>query len=169
MRALLPKFPAEALARIIDPEYGMISPDIFIPAAESKGFIIPFGDIVLDQVFKFISQHDNDGLGLSYIEINLSVAQCMEKKSMLNEAATGNGKIILDHTVRMMKSIGKELVAEGAETVGDVTMLKNMNCDYIQGFYFSKPLPAAEFVSFLKQNQSSHRKPHIILTDLRQS
>ena len=80
MRALLPKFPAEALARIIDPEYGMISPDIFIPAAESKGFIIPFGDIVLDQVFKFISQHDNNGLGLSYIEINLSVAQCMEKR-----------------------------------------------------------------------------------------
>lgn len=220
---------AEALARIIDPEYGMISPDIFIPAAESKGYIIPFGDIVLDQVFKFISQHDDDELGLSYIEINLSVAQCMEKslpdkivalqhkynvdpskvnleitettfenineimvenvdkligmgysfslddygtgysniqrvnniplkiikidKSMLNEAVTGNGKIILDHTVRMMKSIGKELVAEGAETVGDVTMLKNMNCDYIQGFYFSKPLPAAKFVSFLKQNQ----------------
>lgn len=79
---MLPKFPAEALARIIDPEYGMISPDIFIPAAESKGFIIPFGDIVLDQVFKFISQHDNDGLGLSYIEINLSVAQCMEKKDV---------------------------------------------------------------------------------------
>lgn len=222
---------AEALARIIDPEYGMISPAIFIPAAEANGFIIPFGDIVLEQVFEFISKHDNDELGLSYVEINLSVAQCMEKslpdkimnlqqkynvdpsrvnleitettfenineimvenvdkligmgysfslddygtgysniqrvnniplkiikidKSMLNEAANGNGKIILDHTVRMMKSIGKELVAEGAETVSDVDMLKDMHCDYIQGYYFSKPLPAAEFIGFLKQQRIS--------------
>ena len=70
---------AEALVRIIDPEYGLISPTIFIPAAETEGFIIPIGDMVLDQVFRFISEHDLDALGLSCIEINLSVAQCMER------------------------------------------------------------------------------------------
>ena len=69
---------AEALARIIDPEYGLISPAIFIPAAETLGYIIPIGNLVLDQVFRFISEHDIDTLGLSYIEVNLSVAQCME-------------------------------------------------------------------------------------------
>lgn len=218
---------AEALARIIDPEYGMISPAIFIPAAEARGYIIPFGDIVLDQVFRFISLHDPDMLGISYIEINLSVAQCMEKslpdkvrmlqnkynidpsrvnfeitettfenineimvenvdkliemgysfslddygtgysniqrinyiplkivkidKSMLDETTSRNGKIILEHTVRMMKSIGKELVAEGAENESDVNLLKDLHCDYIQGFFFSKPLPADDFVAFLKQ------------------
>lgn len=221
---------AEALARIIDPEYGMISPAIFIPAAEAQGYIIPLGDIVLDQVFKFLSEHAGDEFGLSYVEINLSVAQCMERslpdkirslqqkyninpsmvnleitettfenineimvenvdkliemgysfslddygtgysniqrvnnlplriikidKSMLDEAATENGMIILDHTVRMMKSIGKELVAEGAETGDDVTVLKDMGCDYIQGYYFSKPLPAAEFVEFMKRRNN---------------
>ena len=43
---------AEALARIIDPEYGLISPAIFIPAAEARGIIIPIGDRVMDKVFQ---------------------------------------------------------------------------------------------------------------------
>ena len=54
----------------------------------------------------------------------------------------------------MMQSIGKQLVVEGAETCDEVEILKSMNCDYIQGFYYSRPLPAGEFIHFLeKQNQ----------------
>ena len=218
---------AEALARIIDPEYGLISPAIFIPAAETRGFIIPIGDMVLEQVFRFVSEHDLNDLGLSYIEINLSVAQCMETdlpekihmlqqkydidpshinleitettfenindimvenieklvqkgysfalddygigysniqrinhlplklikidKSMLDEVSSANGQIILEHTIRMMQCIGKRLVAEGAETTHAIELLRSMGCDYIQGFYYSKPLPSSEFVDFLKK------------------
>ena len=221
---------AEALARIFDPEYGMVSPAIFIPAAETEGFIIPIGDAVLDQVFRFLSEHDPDSLGLSRVEINLSVAQCMERslpekmralqqkygidpsrvvleitettfenisevvlenvtelirmgytfalddygigyssiqrvmhlplelikidKSMLDEVYSTNGRKILESTVRMMQSIGKQIVVEGAETCDEAEILKSMNCDYIQGFYYSRPLPAGEFIHFLeKQNQ----------------
>ncbi len=218
---------AEALARIIDPEYGLISPAVFIPAAETEGYIIPIGDAVLDQVFRFVSEHDLDALGLSCVEINLSVAQCMERslpekisalqkkygvdpgkinleitetnfehiseimfenvnelirmgysfalddygtgyssiqrvihlplklikidKSMLEEVSTANGRMILDYTMRMMQSIGKLLVVEGAETVDEVEILRSMNCDYIQGFYFSRPLPEEEFIRFLEE------------------
>ena len=219
---------AEALARIIDPEYGLISPGIFIPAAEAQGLIIPLGDVVMEEVFRFISQNDLEALGLSYIEINLSVAQCMENnlpekvkalqekykihpeqvnleitetvfeniseimmenvkeltrmgysfalddygigyssiqrvnhlplqlikidKSMLDEADHENGRIILESTVKMMQNIGKNLVVEGAETFEMVETLKRMSTDYIQGFYFSKPLPEEDFVNFLKAN-----------------
>ncbi len=223
---------AEALARIIDPEYGVISPAIFIPAAEAEGFMIPVGDRVLDQVFRFVAEHDLDALGLTHIEVNLSVAQCMESnlpekfralqqkygvdpgrinleitettfeniseimleniselirmgysfalddygigyssiqrinriplklikidKSMLDEVHSENGRKILAYTVRMMQSIGKRLVAEGAETGDAVALLKNMNCDYIQGFYFSKPLPADQFIRFIEE-QNRHK------------
>ncbi len=223
---------AEALARIIDPEYGMISPGIFIPAAEEQGLIVPIGDMVLDQVFRFISEHELDDLDMSYIDINLSVAQCMESslpekidalqrrygvdpaqvnleitettfenineimlenvntliqmgyrftlddygtgysniqrinhiplqiikidKSMLDESSSDNGRKILEYTVRMMKSIGKKLVAEGAESVSDVDVLKKMDCDFIQGFYFSRPLPETEFIRYMReQNRQS--------------
>ncbi len=218
---------AEALARIADPEYGLLSPAIFIPAAEMEGFILPLGDAVLEQVFRFISEHDLDALGLSNIEINLSVAQCMERnlpekilalqrkygvdpcrinleitettfenisetmlenvnalsrmgysfalddygigyssiqrvnhlplkiikidKSMLEEASSASGRTILEHTMRMMQAIGKQLVAEGAETQDEIDILKKMDCDYIQGFYFSQPLPEEAFIRFMKE------------------
>ena len=52
---------AEALARIIDPEYGLIPPSVFIPAAETQGFIIPIGDAVLDlwSKNKMAERHQN--------------------------------------------------------------------------------------------------------------
>ena len=223
---------AEALARIIDPEYGLISPSVFIPAAETLGMIIPIGNKVLDSVFRFVSEHDLDAMGLSYIELNLSVAQCMQvslpetiraleekygvsperinleitettfenisetmlenvnelirmgysfalddygigyssiqrvnhlplklikiDKSMLDEIGSNNGRMILEHTVRMMQSIDKKLVVEGAETQEEVDVLEHMDCDYIQGFYFSRPLPEEDFVRFI-ENRQGHR------------
>ena len=52
----------------------------------------------------------------------------------------------------MMQSVDKQLVAEGAETSDVVDMLKDMGCDYIQGFYFSKPLPVNDFLGFIEEN-----------------
>ncbi|MBP5605428.1 MAG: EAL domain-containing protein, partial [Ruminiclostridium sp.] len=69
---------AEALIRLNDKEHGFIPPSLFIPAAEKRGIIQSIGDFVLEDVFRFISKTDFEALGLEYIEINLSVAQCME-------------------------------------------------------------------------------------------
>lgn len=53
----------------------------------------------------------------------------------------------------MMRSIEKQLVVEGAETRAAVDLLEKMDCDYIQGFYFSRPLPADEFIRFLEEQK----------------
>lgn len=68
---------AEALLRLIDEKEGFISPEIFIPAAEKSGAIHKIGDYVLTEVFQFIASSEYKKLGLEYIEINLSVSQCM--------------------------------------------------------------------------------------------
>ena len=68
---------AEALLRLIDEKEGFISPEIFIPAAEKSGAIHKIGDYVLTEVFQFIASSEYRKLGLEYIEINLSVSQCM--------------------------------------------------------------------------------------------
>ncbi len=47
------------------------------------------------------------------------------------------------------KSLNLELVAEGVETEVQLGRLKDLNCDYIQGYYYSKPLNLGEFVKFL--------------------
>lgn len=219
---------AEALIRLTDEEFGFVSPGLFIPAAERKGVIIPIGDFVLDNVHKFISENNFDELGLSYIEINLSVAQCFQQdlpdklnalkekygvspdkinleitettyqdiggvmdsnlkklssmgytfslddygtgysnmqrvsrlplklikldKTLVDDMGSDDGMSIVRNTVRMMKDIDKELVAEGVETKENLDYLREMGCNFIQGYYFSKPLPADKFIEFIRLN-----------------
>ncbi|MDE7231814.1 MAG: EAL domain-containing protein, partial [Lachnospiraceae bacterium] len=68
---------AEALLRLFDPTYGFISPEIIVTAAEKSGAIHRIGDYVLEEVCRFIAGSEFRALGLEYIEVNLSVAQCM--------------------------------------------------------------------------------------------
>ena len=68
---------AEALLRLRDPKYGYISPQLFIPLAEKSGAIHAIGSFVLEEVVKFIASDDFKQLGVDYIEINLSVMQCL--------------------------------------------------------------------------------------------
>ena len=69
----------------------------------------------------------------------------------MDEVSSSNGQVILEHTVHMMQSIGKQVVAEGAETSDAVDILRSMNCEYIQGYYFSRPLPEDEFIRFIEE------------------
>ncbi len=69
---------AEALLRLKDEKYGYIPPALFIPFAEMNGAIHEIGDFVIEAVARFISMTDMDMLGLDYVEINLSAAQCIE-------------------------------------------------------------------------------------------
>ena len=50
-------------------------------------------------------------------------------------------KLILD----IAKNLSLRVVAEGVETGGQLTLLKDAGCDLVQGYYFSRPLPAEEF------------------------
>ena len=53
--------------------------------------------------------------------------------------------LIVGQTIALAKKLGMEIVAEGIETREQVDFLAKQNCDLIQGFYFSKPLPVNEF------------------------
>ena len=68
---------AEALVRLRDPKYGYISPSVFIPLAEKSGAIHAIGSFVLEEVVRFIASDEFGSLGVDYIEINLSVMQCL--------------------------------------------------------------------------------------------
>ena len=68
---------AEALVRLHDPTYGWVPPSLFIPEAEQSGVIIQIGDILLDKICAFLGSIDYDALDLWYVELNLSVEQCV--------------------------------------------------------------------------------------------
>ena len=53
--------------------------------------------------------------------------------------------------IGMAHEIGIKTVAEGVEMEEQVSFLRQSGCDYIQGYYYSKPLPEEEFVEFLEK------------------
>lgn len=53
--------------------------------------------------------------------------------------------LIVGETITLAKKLGMQIVAEGIETREQVDFLAKKDCDLIQGFYFSKPLPVEEF------------------------
>ena len=47
--------------------------------------------------------------------------------------------------IDIARYLKEPVVAEGVETANQLKLLKNVGCDQVQGYYFSKPLPADEF------------------------
>jgi diguanylate cyclase (GGDEF)-like protein/PAS domain S-box-containing protein len=64
---------------------------------------------------------------------------------------------IADAIIAMGKSLKMVVVAEGVEAAEQIDFLRRRGCDEIQGFYFSPPVPAADFEKLLRQNLSDAR------------
>ncbi|MCR4578857.1 MAG: EAL domain-containing protein [Treponema sp.] len=73
---------------------------------------------------------------------------CFDK----NNPVQANAKIILDNMITMILSLGRKIVVEGVETKEQLDYLEKIGVTYIQGYYFSKPLPAADFLRFIEEN-----------------
>ena len=71
-------------------------------------------------------------------------------KNLLIEAAKNIAKTFLNSITKMAQSFGMEITAEGVETVEQLMFLCNLDCDDIQGYYFSRPLPVKEYEECLK-------------------
>ncbi|MBQ7677847.1 MAG: EAL domain-containing protein, partial [Lachnospiraceae bacterium] len=69
---------AEALIRMRNEEGGFVSPGVFIPLAEQNGLIVEIGDFVLDEVCRTIKTNRLWEKGIEYIEVNLSVTECIQ-------------------------------------------------------------------------------------------
>ncbi len=69
---------------------------------------------------------------------------------------------ILEDLIRMFKKRGYFIVAEGVETEEMVGKLTELNCDYLQGFYFSKAIQEEEFEKYVKNfNQKKIKQDNI--------
>ena len=99
---------------------------------------------------------DDFGTGyssLSYLK-QLPINTLKIDKSFIDNIVTNEReKAIVDGIIQLAQKIGLDVVAEGAETKEQIRILQEMGCNQIQGYYFSKPLPASEIEErFLKTN-----------------
>lgn len=217
---------AEALMRIRDEDGKIIPPGMFIPVAEKNGKILQLGNIVFENVCRFICERRPDKIGVDYIEVNLSMVQCsdenladscisiMEKYNVdpkyinleitesatlkrkdifmknleklksygisfsLDDFGTGHSNLnyivdmpvdivkfdrdmtnaffvdkkayyVMEAAMQMIHGMGLDIVSEGIETAEQYRKISSMGIAYIQGYFFSKPIPQDDFYSFV--------------------
>ena len=216
----------EALIRLKDDDGCYIPPLKYIPQAEENGDIVRIGEIVLKKACQFAKDANLIKLGISKINVNLSITQCMQDnivnklisiidsyslphdlfrfeitesmiaknekllvsvmnqfqsqgfelalddygtgysntarmmqynyseikfdKSLITEIETNLTKrLMVKHHISMLKETGNTTVlAEGVETKELAELLQKLNCDYIQGFYYARPMSIVQFNDF---------------------
>ena len=67
-------------------------------------------------------------------------------------------RYVMDAAMHMIHGMGLEIVAEGIETEEQYKKMEEIKIGYIQGYYFSKPLPEQQFLSFLRRE--NNKDPH---------
>ena len=93
-----------------------------------------------------------DDYGTGYSNIQRITAMPLDivkiDKSFVDRKDDESMQIIIYKTISMMKALEKEIVVEGIEDEATVNYFTDLNCDFIQGYFFSKPLPEKDFISF---------------------
>ncbi|MBU9714926.1 EAL and GGDEF domain-containing protein [Evansella tamaricis] len=74
-------------------------------------------------------------------------------KSFINDIHTSiDNQAIIEFMIRLSNQLNMKVVAEGIELEEQLSVLKTLNCDELQGFLFSKPKPVAEFEKLLRRD-----------------
>lgn len=65
---------------------------------------------------------------------------------------------MLDYTIKFLKDFGLHILAEGVETLDQAQILIDKGVEYLQGFYYSRPIPEEEYIDFLKTQKGMFAK-----------
>jgi diguanylate cyclase (GGDEF)-like protein/PAS domain S-box-containing protein len=80
--------------------------------------------------------------------------------SFVREITSDPGSLAISEAIiTMSHSLNLQVVAEGVETLGQLELLNDRDCDFIQGFLFSPPLTAGEFARLMREDRRLQRTP----------
>ncbi|MES2604178.1 MAG: EAL domain-containing protein [Pseudomonadota bacterium] len=77
----------------------------------------------------------------------------IDKSFVLHLTPSSQDSVIVKSTIELAHSMNLEVVAEGVETEQGLQMLRTFGCDTAQGYFISKPMAAADFEAWHKQNR----------------
>ena len=218
---------AEALARWVHPEFGLLQPDEFIPLFEENGFITqldlyiwktvcndlkrwneegvplvpvsvnasrrdfvsideidkvmrPVLDAGIDRNYLHIEITESFGIGDDVVVQKVKAIRDLGFKIELDDFGAGQSSLstlqdipmdiiklnicftrdiekqkeVVRMIIALSHALGHETVAEGVENRAQAQMMRDLGCDFLQGFYFSKPIPEYTFRAYLKNMAS---------------
>jgi diguanylate cyclase (GGDEF)-like protein len=80
---------------------------------------------------------------------------------------SGEGKVFFHAIVSMAHALGMRVVAEGVETLQQLEQLRTLECDEIQGFFVSRPMPEDELIHWMKKHTPSSSSQRLALKEAR--
>ena len=100
----------------------------------------------------FVIEMDDFGSGYSSLnmlnQVHFDILK-LDMKFIQTETAKPGEMSIMRFVVNLAKWLNLSTVAEGVETKAQLERLRDVGCDYAQGYYFSRPLPVQEFEKLL--------------------
>lgn len=101
----------------------------------------------------FLIEMDDFGSGYSSLNMLTTIpvdALKMDMKFIRNMQNDEKSMKLVELILDIAKFLKIPVIAEGVETEEQLLLLKERGCDIVQGYYFSKPVPAEDFVEFIK-------------------
>lgn len=80
----------------------------------------------------------------------------IDQSFVRNMSNSAQDKEIVLSIIKLAHSLGKEVIAEGVEDLACLDILKQMNCEKIQGYYYGKPMSFEEFISWMAVFKAQH-------------
>ena len=81
----------------------------------------------------------------------------IDKSFVLQLDQLADDQIIVKSTIELAHSFNLKVVAEGVENQQSMDLLREWGCDWLQGFYLSRPLPAKDVLNWVEEFSSRQR------------
>ncbi|MCK5356700.1 MAG: EAL domain-containing protein, partial [Methyloprofundus sp.] len=140
---------------------GLLGENIVIEITE--GLLMETTESIVRQLLQFRDAHipvsmDDFGTGyssLAYLnKFDIDFLK-IDRSFTRNLSPDSSDMVLSEAIIVMAHKLGLKVIAEGIETEEQLQLLKAADCDYGQGYLFSRPIPADEFIKLLIQNNDS--------------
>ncbi|MEQ8288878.1 MAG: EAL domain-containing protein [Gammaproteobacteria bacterium] len=123
---------------------------------DNIGVVLP----VLEEINKMGSSISIDDFGTGYSSLgylkSLPISTLKIDKSFMQELdKSPDDAVIVNAVISLAHNLGLKVIAEGVENSAQLEFLRERNCDVVQGYYYSAPLSAKEFLQWCLEYEKS--------------